>query len=145
MKRIKLYAYFADNFGDDLMVDILLKRFSECNFYNNQFISLKNSLYNNKNFVSKEQLYQHYGRINHFVNIITLKKIGNILFDKIFQKYEDSCKCAVYIGGSLFMQDSLDDTQTRIEKELERIKSLPMHVIGANFGPYYTEDFLGGV
>lgn len=144
MKRIKLHAYLCNNLGDDLMVDILLKKYPQYAFYCSQYIPLNCSIRCNSNFVDRELLYRRYGRVNHLLNIITLKKIGTSFFDKVFKRFEDSCKCSVYIGGSLFMQNPLEDTQNRIEYESKRIEALPMHIIGANFGPYYNEEFLDG-
>ena len=109
MKKIRLYAYFNSNLGDDLMVDILLKKFSDHQFFTHEYISLDAGLSDNKNFIHRELLFQRYGRLNHLLNILTFNKLGTSFLDKLLKKHHYSCDCAVYIGGSIFIQEPEED------------------------------------
>lgn len=138
MKTVKLYAYCKKNLGDDLMVYILLNRYPQYRFFYDGYESTE-VFQKCPNFCSKETLYRKYGRLNHLLNILTLNKFN--FFNKCFQKLEDRISCAVYIGGSLFMQDAQADIEKRMSYERARITQWPLYIIGANFGPYQTESF----
>src|SRR5699024_1207524 len=58
----------------------------------------------------------------------------------IRQFVANRCNAAVYIGGSIFMQQD-NWQQTLRKKEKMKIKNKPFYVIGANFGPYQDEEF----
>lgn len=142
MKRINLYAYFEDNVGDDLMVDILLKRYPDCMFFSPYgCYETTDKFLKYKNFRNMEYYYRKYGRINRILNILTFNRFKNILFDKIFAYIQKSAICSVYIGGSLFQQNINETVNKRISRELRQLRYKPLFIIGANFGPYYTEDF----
>lgn len=146
MKIIKLYAYWANNLGDDLMVDILLSKYPQYFFYSEDchYSSRFNSY---ENFKNKEYFYRKYGRINHLFNILTFNKMNDFVFKKLFKKIEDRCICSVYIGGSIYMQNSIQEKEIdkRVEIEKKKLGNGPLFIIGANFGPalsnYFIESF----
>lgn len=138
MKTVKLYAYWAKNLGDDLMVYILLNRYPQYQFYCDGY-GADTTFQNCPNFCAKETFYKKYGRLNHLLNILTLNKFN--FFNKFFQKLESRICCSVYIGGSLFIQDAQADIEKRLSYERTRMAKWPLYIIGANFGPYQTESF----
>lgn len=138
MTTVKLYAYLKKNLGDDLMVYILLNRYPQYRFFCDGY-GTDETFQKCPNFCAKETFYKKYGRLNHLLNILTLNKFN--FFNKFFQKLENRISCAVYIGGSLFMQDTQTDIEKRLSYERTRMTKWPLYIIGANFGPYQTESF----
>lgn len=135
MKRIKLYGYFNQNLGDDLMVGLLLQRYPEIGFYSDSWQPTPAA----PNLVSQETLQRKYGRLNHLLNILTFYQREDFFLNAIKRRYDQECICSVYIGGSIYMQDG--DAAPRILREEQKMKHGPLFVIGANFGPYREERF----
>lgn len=142
-KFIKLFAYLENNFGDDLMVDILLKKYPEYNFVYFDRWSGSGNFLKYENFYNSDKIYQKYGRLNHFINLITFYQRKDCFFRWLFRKIDKACFCSVYIGGSIYMQDMGESPQKRIKHEYKKLDR-PLFVIGANFGPYITNDFRDG-
>ena len=141
MKRIKLRAYFYQNLGDDLMVDILLRRYPQYMFWTNNSSPATDVFLKYPNFENRACLCSKYGRQNHIANCLTLYKNTDFFLRKMFQKREKECCCGVYIGGSLYMQRADQAIAQQIAAEEEKLEPDPLFVIGANFGPYITDDF----
>ncbi len=140
MKRIKLRAYFARNLGDDLMVDILLRRYPQHKFWVNN-TQLETEVFRKyPNFENRAALWEHYGRRNHIANLLTLNRKKDFLLHRMVQQRNKGCNGSVYIGGSLFME-GVRDTAEYIRQEEEKLDAGPLFIIGANFGPYETEGF----
>lgn len=137
MRRIKLYAYCRTNLGDDLMVHILLKRYPQYQF----FCEAENSVFENyANFLNIPMIRRRFYWVNHFLNLLTFNRRKDYLVNKIVAKMDRQCQCAIYIGGSLYMQHSnwnIDDQIWWEEKKLDK----DLFVIGANFGPYWDAKF----
>lgn len=125
MKRIKLYAYFAQNLGDDLMVRLLLEQYPQCRFYSDSWLDAGQY----PNFENRESLQRKHGRLNHILNLLTLYIWKDFYLNAVRKHYERECFCSVHIGGSIYMQ------QTQPRWEEEKLKNGPLFVIGANFGP----------
>ncbi len=135
MKMIRLYAYLYHNLGDDLMVEVLLRRYPNLLFYCDSAAPIRNErLIAYPNFIDREQLYERYGRLNHILNIITFHKRENFFFDWLFRRYEQRCSCSVYIGGSLFIPRPGESIDERIHREKKKLQQPPLFIIGANFG-----------
>ena len=143
MKLVRLYAYWAQNLGDDLMVHILLNRYPQYRFYCDDY-DLDETFRRYPNFCCKETFYERYGRLNHLINALTLGKNKTWFFDRVFRQIEKRISSAVYIGGSLFMQDVQTNVEKRLSYERKRMSKGPLYIIGANFGPYQTENFYVG-
>ena len=126
MKRIKLYAYFAGNLGDDLMVQLLRQRYPQVQFYSETWQDVPG-------VVTWESLQRRHGRLNHLLNILTGCRRKDLYMDAARKHYEKSCVCSVYIGGSVYMQRT--DPETQLAQEEEKLRNGPLFVIGANFGP----------
>lgn len=141
MKRVKLDAYFANNLGDDLMVDIMLRRYPQYTFWVDHSSNATDIFLKYPNFENRRKIAGRYGRLNHIVNILTCYRNEDILLHRIFSRLTRKSRCSVYIGGSLFMESVGDDVKARIVIEEKRLNPKPLFVIGANFGPYVTSDF----
>lgn len=113
--KIALIAYLDNNIGDDLMVKLIAERYKDSEFL----------LFSDKSIVSKT--------FNFLPNIKVLPK--NSLKEEI--KRVD---LVVYIGGSIFILNSLRRVVSRIPNLINmikwRIKRIPIITIGCNFGPY---------
>ncbi len=135
MKYIRLYAYLYHNLGDDLMVEVLLKRYPNCRFYCDCDMPIRNKrLVAFNNFVDKEKLYEKYGRLNRLFDILSFGRQGGSFFSKLFRKYEQRCKASVYIGGSLYIPRQGESLEDRILRENRKFAQEPLYIIGANFG-----------
>ncbi|MEI3161838.1 MAG: polysaccharide pyruvyl transferase family protein [Lachnospirales bacterium] len=118
--KIFVYAFFARNLGDDLFIKILCERFHEIEFY--AVLSRKNAI-------------PFYG-IKNFHPIYSENKKEEII---------DECDAILKIGGSVFIQPQ-ENYIEYCNSELKIIqgytkKNKPFFVIGANFGPFYIEEF----
>lgn len=142
MKLVKLNACIYNNVGDDLMVETLLDRYPQYTFfYDNPWYTASNKFLLHKNFLNLHAIYQKWGRLNHFLNIITCYSHEDFFYRWIIQRVRKKCKCAVNIGGSIYMEREGESVQDRIKREEKKRDSLPLFVIGANFGPYKSPEF----
>ena len=95
MKRILIYAYMAGNFGDDLMVWLLCRRYPEVKFvlwadssYRERFQGIKNV-----------RIISQKDKVNRVYNYL----IRNILKreDDYFQYLVRTSAAVIHIGGSI--------------------------------------------
>lgn len=117
-KKQKVYidAYFAENLGDDIFIDILTKRYRNCNFY---------AITENRKKYNKDNL-----------KVYTNKYMYKILKKFSWEKYlAGKFKTVVTIGGSMFMENNNNDKDFSMGKKNNR------YVLGINFGPYKTEKY----
>lgn len=132
MKTVMIYSYTASNFGDDLFVYTLCKRFPKINFkmyapkiYKKTFENLSNLT-----IIPSDTTVQRTTR--------GLLKLFNIPYH-IRNQIAKNCDFSIYIGGSIFMET------IHWKQDLEHIKAMqqhnPLFIIGANFGPYYSREF----
>jgi colanic acid/amylovoran biosynthesis protein len=140
MKNIKLFAYFADNLGDDLMIHTLLTKYPSCKFWYDGLSPSSVKFLKYPNFINQSQFYKKYGRINHILNILTFHKKEDFFIRSVFKRQSDKCCASVMIGGSMFMQDKLSPSD-RVKLEESRLDVFPRFIIGANFGPYESDEF----
>lgn len=130
MKRIFLYAYDKINLGDDLFISFITNRYPDINFYlwtdkrnKKTFQNLKNLKVIDKNSVI----------------VRLLKKIRASFEVRYKMWWEKRCNASVYIGGSIFMEYKTWKNQiTWLNYQAEHYH---FFVLGANFGPYKTEDY----
>lgn len=140
MTRIKLYAFFGKNLGDDLMVDILLKRYPQYRFYYDGSEANSDLFLQYPNFENRTPLLRRYGKLNYALNVLTGHKKEDFLLQRLFLRREKKSFCGILIGGSMFMQFAAEPERQVWWEEL-RFGKLPRFVIGVNFGPYRTEAF----
>lgn len=131
-KRIALFAYTRQNFGDDLMVDLLVSRYPQCEFLLCAPKEYRTILpHRNLRIVSERS-----------VPLLLSGKLGRLLHrpSPLLHLLLARCDAQVRIGGSLFIESP---------HWKERAASLPFlassrrpsFLIGANFGPYQTQEF----
>lgn len=141
-KKIRLYAYWNKNLGDDLMVHILLKRYPDLLFYSNEWNRTSARFAEYPNYDNWDSLGVKYGRINHILNILTLLKKKDFFMEAVRRSHAKCC-ASVYIGGSIYMEMNRPIAD-RLLLEEKKTECKPLYVIGANFGPYRTEEFRDG-
>lgn len=127
-------AYTKLNLGDDLFIKILCERYPQTRFY----------LYAPKEY---KRLFKKVRNLTIFPNNIFIVRAINYLLrtlkinDMFFRSFlGDKCDAAVYIGGSLFMQNKNWKSQVRNLKQI-KLKRKPFYLLGANFGPYTDDEF----
>lgn len=140
MRYIKLYAYLNENLGDDLMVEILLKRYPKY-----QFIYMGNGdgykqldLYDN--FITRKKLKQKWAVLDRVISMLTLGKQLHYMANYLLRRIRKKAVCSVHIGGSIFIEHSSAESQ--VAREKEKMENSPLFIIGANFGPYIHQEFL---
>ncbi|MEH7336935.1 polysaccharide pyruvyl transferase family protein [Neobacillus drentensis] len=135
MKRIFVDIYLAFNLGDDLFLDILSKKYPNCEFTIN---------YVGKNY---DEFISQYGNVNRrrytiFNKVGQRLKITNYLtnYEKVAEEHDG----LIFIGGSIFREEeyhqSLYKDRMAMVREFKD-RSKPVFVLGANFGPYQTIEF----
>lgn len=140
MKTLKLHAFFGNNVGDDLMVKILLERYPQYRFYYAQDDVRSCIFLKYRNFDNKRKFYNRYSKLNRLLNLLTLGKRKDFLFDRLFQRKLAQCQCGVLIGGSMYMQLKVAPA-VQLRWSEDNFGKLPRIVIGVNFGPYRDEEF----
>lgn len=141
-KYINLNAYLNHNLGDDLMVEILLKRYPNVLFFFDAPLNICDSstFMQYPNFLNIDKLYmkwqRNWGVINRFINKITFVHKKDLIYKVFLRCIRKQCIASVYIGGSLFQQQTKDPKQ-----DFAKLQSGPLFIIGANFGPYTDEEF----
>lgn len=141
MKTISLHAYWAGNLGDDLMVKILLERYPQYRFYCPKETHYVETFRKYSNFVDKGKLRRKLYVVNAIANAVSFYLRKDFLINRISTRIAGKCCASVRIGGSIFMQSPNEPLYQRIKNEEGMLKSGPLFVIGANFGPYSSEEF----
>lgn len=133
MKNVFIYAYTRFNLGDDLFIKVLCERYPEINFmlygprkYKKLFKNIKNL----KIIPNDIILYRG-------IDVLLRKLNINKSVSKLWARKNDA---AVYIGGSIFMQQGNWKKNFKYKKNM-RIKNKPFYIIGANFGPFEDDEF----
>ena len=124
MKKCYLKIYLNHNLGDDLFAKIISERYPNTKFIATSYNKQKSDFKNIK--VIKSYAFR---AVNKFLKIATKKKVT--IEKYLAKKYQ----IALVIGGSLFIEGKSDDYD-----ELE--KSKQYYIIGTNFGPYRTEEYI---
>ena len=125
-----LHAYDEINLGDDLFVRTIVNRYSNIKFYmwsDNQnkirFQGLDNLI-----VLNKESLWLSF-----------LQRLRPSFAARYRMWLEKRCDAVVYIGGSIFIEyDNWKQILNWWNYEAEHRK---FFVLGANFGPYNSEDY----
>lgn len=136
-KKVMIYAYTKYNLGDDLLIQILCKRYPHVQFllytypeYQSVFENCKNlKVVSNRSIVSK-----------------VTNRVGRLLKNK--NAYENTiakrCDACVCITGSLFIQGEGDWRPYLVYMKSRQIQRIPYYQIGSNFGPYRDDGFFEG-
>lgn len=139
MSKFYLDAYVSGNFGDDLLIYILCKRYPEHDFYMIMPYQFRH-IY--KNIGNLHPLFlASPGKYNIFLRL--RKKIINYITN--FKLYSIRIECkkmdySILCGGSMFIQNT--NWRERINED-KKIHELFKHniIIGCNFGPYTSKDY----
>lgn len=134
--RIKLFAYFAGNPGDDMMVGLLLERYPKITFFAPTWTVESDVFCQFPNFENMEAIQRRYGRLNHLLNLLTAYRFLDFYLKSKLKRMENDCACAVYIGGSVYTE------RTSPESEMDKLSGVPLFVIGANYARR-AQDFEG--
>ena len=130
MKKIFLYAYDRVNLGDDLFVKTIADRYPDVKFY------LWSKKYNRNTFSMLKNL-RVLDQESPFYNF--LKKLHPSIMPRYKAWLEKRCNAVVYIGGSIFIEyENWKKIMTWWDYEAQNRN---FYVLGANFGPYKTEDY----
>ena len=117
--KIYLNAYIAQNLGDDLFLDMLLKRYSNHEFY--AITQIKNNYsYPNLHLYHNPFLYK-------FLKKFRLEKYIANRFDMV-----------VTIGGSMFIENPNTSYDLSMGKK-------DRYILGINVGPYETKEYYTAV
>lgn len=130
MNKIFICAYDRNNLGDDLFVHTITKRYTKTKFY------VWTSATNIETFKSLPNL-KVLDQDSQFVKF--LKKIRPSFVSRYKGMMENRCEAVVYIGGSLFIE--YDNWKTILTWWDYEAKNRNFYVLGANFGPYKTEEY----
>ena len=133
--KVFVDVYMAKNLGDDLFIDILAKKFPKTsftlNYYGNGY----------DDFLSK---YSNLNKSNYCVAYKVLNRLGIYDYINDAKRISKQFDVLVFLGGSIFREESYwkDVYAQRMKLVQEfRKQSKPVFILGANFGPYKTEEF----
>lgn len=141
MKIVKLSAYLQNNVGDDLMVEILINRYRKVYFWGCRGLQKKTKKLEQELYFDSEDIYLRWGKLNRLINILTRSE-KNVVFEKIFNYLEKKSICSVAIGGSIYRELKDQNLQERMKlEESKKTNNKPFYVIGANFGPFSSNEF----
>ena len=126
-----LRFYNAQNLGDDLFVKIVSERYGKYNF-----VILRGGL--NSSSLS----YQNIHTVPGYVLTNWHKLLGRLTGDRLrlMTRVAKKCKTFLYVGGSVFIEGNL--AQWYIEQNFYKNLQMPYYILGANFGPYNSGEFL---
>lgn len=135
MKRIFVDIYMAFNLGDDLFLDILARKYPNCEFTLNyvgnnydEFISHYENLNRRK--------YTIFNKIGQRLNVI--EYINN--YERVAKEHD----ALIFIGGSIFREEdyhqSLYKDRMKLVKDFKD-RNKAVFILGANFGPFMSEQF----
>ncbi|WP_170932795.1 polysaccharide pyruvyl transferase family protein [Desulfosporosinus sp. FKB] len=122
--KIYVIAYINKNLGDDIFLNILCERYKDHIFYLDEIA--KYLKHDNISFYSKKV---------YFIESLALKLMK--FFSK--SKYDtririiNRCDLVITLGGSMFIEKQ--------EFKNYLMFSKPHYILGANFGPFLTENF----
>ena len=136
MKKIFVDIYLAFNLGDDLFLDILVKKYPEAEFTVNYVGKDYDQFISNYNNVRRRK----YTTINKIMQRLNIKECLRD-YSKIAEEHD----ALVFIGGSIFREEdyhkSLYEDRMNMVKEFKK-REKSVFVLGANFGPIKTNEFI---
>ena len=134
MKTVFLYAYDRVNLGDDLFIHMITKRYSAAQFYlwtraenRDTFRELPNL-----KVLAWDSSWMH-----------ALEKLPKNVPGRIKRHYEKAADAVVYIGGSIFIE--YPAWRNMLNWWNYAAERYPFYVLGANFGPYSSEEYRAGL
>lgn len=136
MKKIFLWGYWTQNFGDDLFLKVYQKQMKKFNI---------------KTYILTEKRYSDFYKNmgfntickNTFFYRLTYKFLAIFNLPELFFLLINKNDLFVMLGGSLFAENKGMIAEKMQFRNLEYAtnKAKKSFVIGSNFGPYKTEEF----
>ncbi|MBQ9801543.1 MAG: polysaccharide pyruvyl transferase family protein [Clostridia bacterium] len=133
-KRALVFGYFEKNLGDDLMLELFLQRGN----YAKSYIFARKA---NKKFYRAmgARVICYDGFFYRVINKLTRSLTKINAFYLLARRNTDF----VMLGGSLFAEQEQSATQQQLRNLSYAVKHADAaYVIGSNFGPYHSPDFL---
>lgn len=134
--KIFVDIYLAKNVGDDLFLKILAEKFPEVqfiiNYYGNEY----------DEFVEK---YPNIIRPAYPLPYRVLNRLHVYDYINDARRISKSCDACLLLGGSIFREESYWKSVYAMRMKLAQAfgsQNKPVLVLGANFGPYYSDEFL---
>lgn len=130
MKKAFLYAYDKVNLGDDLFVRMIANRYPHVQFYlwSNKINKMVFKENKNIKVINKDSLY-----------LKVLQKIRPSFIARYQEAKKKKCDAVIYIGGSIFIE--YPTWKNIVNWWRYQSEHYPFYVIGANFGPYETDEY----
>lgn len=134
--NIYVDTYLSKNLGDDLFLDILVKRYPDIRFTVNYYGDKYDAFFHKYDNLTKSK-YSFFYRVLNRVKLYDYINDAN----RISKEYD----AYIFLGGSIFREEepywkSLFNQRMNIV-ELFNEKNKPVFVLGANFGPFHTTEF----
>lgn len=133
--KIYVDVYLAKNLGDDLFVHVLANSFPDTefvlNYYGNEYDDFLKQYHNVKK--------SDYPSIFKVLNRL---KIHDYINDE--KRLSKDYDALIFLGGSIFREEEYWREVYEGRKKLVNAfvdKKKPVFILGANFGPYHTEEF----
>jgi len=137
MKKVFIQAYLEGNLGDDLFVELLLKRYPDTKFFT---IAPKYYKKTFKNYDNITIYYKFYFLLKVIGYLLHRVKITNIFLQKKQKNIIKNSDIIIKIGGSIFQENEPSHLIYKYDKFLLEQKK-PIYCIGCNFGSYKTKEF----
>lgn len=134
--HILLDLYLEKNLGDDLFLVSILKKYPNHHFY----------VFTQLDYSSFEQDYPNLSiiKLNKYLNYLVHKSKNKINMMKRFVK-KNNIDALVLIGGSIFIEfpnwEWLYNERMSLWNHFKQVGK-PIYIIGSNFGPYESEEFI---
>jgi colanic acid/amylovoran biosynthesis protein len=136
MRKIFLDIYLANNFGDDLFLDILLSRYPNTIFYIN---------YHGVQYDKFFSRYKNLKKTNYNIFYKILRRIGIYNRLKDYNFFSNQYDALLFLGGGIFREESYAD-KLIIDRDLLTFafnsKSKKIFFLSCNFGPYKSQLFI---
>lgn len=132
-KKAIIFGYYNLNLGDDLFMDILKRKLKN---YSIDFLvpDETSSFYSRSNGFS----IRHYSKLERRIDRLAYMAFKWCpCLTNIIKPYD----VTIILGGSLFMENDNWKDSYRFYNML-RLASKKLYVIGCNFGPYQSKEFL---
>lgn len=133
MTKVMIYAYTANNLGDDLFIHTICTRYPKTKFLCYAPYTYQTTF----NYLPNLEIIPNNRLFNKFIHA-ALKPFNKEFY--LREQVAKTCEVGVYIGGSIFME------QTGWEKEAQYVQTMKnshdsFFILGANFGPYQSRKF----
>lgn len=147
MKKIYLTGYKCHNLGDDLFFVQIIERYPEVHFIfedtSDGYYCRLLSPYSNVTILKPVYVSFLSRVINKIMSLFGLEK-KDFLFPMLRHKTKMQADAVVVIGGSVFIEpkNSTQRSERLVKLMLDYFGHVPVFYIGANFGPYKSNEYL---